>query len=205
MSNIWTKFTSKFPDLQMGNKQLSTYAIEAQQAFVCWILITLNSYGDHLNHIINDSDRFSAALEAWSDGFRNYTPKHVVNILHIFCDGKAHISNRFECNMPKNISEFLYEMRSNQHQGMVYHTKPECPELDYDKDTARARNERGHKACMQEAMRCLPSLSALLKKKEGRIAEIEAEGGERLELHRRRKEFYDKQMQQHGKILIDFR
>lgn len=204
MSNIWTKFTSKFPDLQTGNRPLSYYAIGVQQEFVCWILLTLNGYGDHLNHILNDQSRLENALEVWGDGFRNCTPKQVVNTLHTFCDGKASISNRFECNMPKNVAEFSYEMRTNQHQSASYDSKPRGLELDYDRDSARARDEKGNRACIKEAMKCLPTFGALLKKKEGRLAEIEEEGGERLELHQRRKEFYDRQMQEHHKIIRDF-
>src|SRR5690606_31511534 len=189
---------------QTGNRPLSYYSLESQQAFVCWILVTINSYGDHLNHILNDRDRLESALEAWVDGFRNCTTKQVVNTLHTLWDGKASISNRFECNMPKNVAEFAYEMRTNQHQSASYDSKPRGLELDYDRDAARARDEKGNRACIQEAMKCLPTFGALLKKKEGRLAEIEAEGGERLELHQRRKEFYDRQMQEHGRIMRDF-
>ncbi len=203
MSNLWNQFTSKFPDLQTGNKPLSHYGFDRQKIFVCWVLLTLNGYGDHLNHII-DSDRLQGAIEAWADGFRNCTPKHVVNTLQTFVDGKASISNRFECNMPRNIAEFSYEMRTNQHQGASYDKPSDALQLDYDKDVAHKRNETGNNACMREALKCLPGLSALLKKKDGRLAEIEAEGGERLELHRRRKEFYDKQLQEHGRITKDY-
>ena len=204
MSNMQQKFLRKFPDLDSGNKPLSSYALNSQQAFVCWIFLTLNDCGDHLNHIINDEDRLEGTLDAWADGFRNYTPTHIVNTLQVFFDGKANISNRFECAMPRNIVEFVYEMRTNQHQGATYGAPKGGLALDYDKETARWRDERGNRACMQEAMKCLPSFGALLKKKERHVAEIETEGGDRLDLHRKRKEFYDQQMQEYNKITVDY-
>lgn len=204
MSNILNKFGSTFPDLASGNTPLSVYPPQSQKAFIAWLLAMLNQYGDHLNHILDNPKKFEMAMEAWADGFRDYTPKHVVSTLQVFCDGKASISNRFECGMPRNIAEFAYEMRTNQHQGMSYETEPKGLALDYDRDTARTRDERGNRACLREAVKCLPSFGALIKQKEGRLAEIQAEGGERLDLHQKRKLFYDRQIQEQGHISNDY-
>jgi hypothetical protein len=202
MSNIWGQFTSKFSDLNIGNKSLSAHPAKSQQVFVCWVLTILNGYGDHLNHILNNPEKLQLAMAAWADGFRNYTPKHVVNTLHTFCDGKAHISNRFECNMPRNIAEFVYEMKNNQHQSATYAT-PVGDLLDFDKDTHRKRAEKGNDAFMRDAMGKLPVLKGLMAKRGRHIDEIEAEGGERLALHKRRVEGYDGQFRKHRRIVSE--
>ncbi len=206
------QFRKLFPSLAKDSLPLRAQSPTLAKDFVGFLLIQLNLYGQHLQKILDDPRAFEMQLTAWTNGLGSHTPRRIMEILLVFINGKASISSRYDCPMPKTVVEYCFEINTNQHQSSTYDEyKPsDALKLTHDSESAKERADKANAHCMPIIKQMLAAAKRCHKGDKSAKDDAILKGPphiledrERAELLLKRKEFFDEQFQKHGRIMRD--